>query len=97
MYCKLYLTYIQLEIWYLLAFNHYQIANHKASLKCLENLKKISDKTGEKNPEIEEAANELFSELMKIKNSKGNLTDSTLVSEEELSEKYEIQEEMKID
>jgi len=34
---------------------------------------------------------------MKIKNSKGNLTDSTLVSEEELSEKYEIQEEMKID
>ena len=76
----------------MLAFNHYQIANHKASLKCLENLKNIADKTGEKNPGIEEAGNELFSELMKIKSSKGDLTDSTLVSEED-NEKYDLQEE----
>lgn len=66
-------------------------------MKCLENLKKVADKTGEKNSEIEEAGNELFGELMKIKNSKGDLTDSTLVSEED-NEKYDLQEEeMKID
>ena len=76
----------------MLAFNHYQIANHKASLKCLENLKNIADKNGEKNPDIKEAGNELFSELMKIKSSKGDLTDSTLVSEED-NEKYDLQEE----
>lgn len=63
----------------------------------MENLRKIADKTGEKNPEIEEAGNELFSELMKIKNSKGDLTDSTLVSEED-NEKYDLHaEEMNID
>jgi len=65
-------------------------------LKCLENLKKVADKTGDKNPEIEEAANELYSELTKIKNSKGELTDSNLVCEED-NEKYELEDEMNID
>ncbi len=88
-----------MEIWYLLAFNHYQIKNYKASLKCLENMKKIAEKTGVKNSEIEEAGNELYTELMKIKISKGNLSDSTIVSEEEVFDKYDIQEqnEMNID
>lgn len=85
-------------MWYLLAFNHFQISNFKASLKCLENLKKIADKTKQKNKEIEEAGNELFTELIKVKNFKGELTDSTIMGEDDLNEKYDLQEEeMKLD
>jgi hypothetical protein len=80
----------------LVAFNHFQIGNYKASHKCLENLKKIADKTKQTNAEIEEAGNELYSEIMKLKNTKGELTDSTNL-DDDYDEKYELEEEMNID
>lgn len=85
-----------LEIWYLTAFNHFQINNYKASMKCLENLKKVAEKLKVKNKLIEDASNELYNELVKIRNAKGNLTDSTYLDDK----KYEINdedEEMNID
>lgn len=87
-----------MEIWYLTAFNHFQINNFKASLKCLENLKKVAEKLKVKNKVIEEASNELYNELMKIKNKKGVLTDSTKIGNENLDEKYDLEEDgMNID
>ena len=62
-------------------------------MKCLENLKKMAEKLKVKNKMIEDASNELFNELIKIKNTKGNLTDSTKVGDE----KYDKEEEMNID
>ena len=54
----------------------------------MENLKKVSEKPCEKNTEIEEAANELYNELIIIKNSNnGHLKDSIIINEED---KYEI-------
>ena len=67
----------------------------------MENLKIIADKLGEKNEELEQGANELYSELMKIKNMIGQLTDSTIINSSDLQEKYflelEDEEEMNID
>lgn len=67
-------------------------------MKCLQNLKNISEKIGQTNKEIEEAANELYAELAKIKNKKGELTDSTIISEEN-ADKYGLhkEEEMNLD
>lgn len=70
-------------------------------MKCLENLKKVAEKLKVKNKLIQEASNELFNELMKIKiKNKGELNDSTKIGNDELDEKYEFEEqedEMDID
>ena len=62
-------------------------------MKCLENLKKTAEKMKVKNKMIEDASNELFNELVKIKNTKGNLSDSTKVGDENLDEKYDFRNE----
>merc|ERR1711957_178144 len=87
-----------LEIWYLTAFNHFQINNFKASMKCLENLKKVAEKLKVENKLIQDASNELFGELKKVKETQGNLTDSTKVgNDDNLDEKYDLEDEMKLD
>jgi hypothetical protein len=86
-----------LEIWYLTAFNHFQINNYKASLKCLNNLRKVADKLKVKNKLIEDASNELFNELNKIKNTKGTLTDSIKIGNNNLDDKYDLEDEMNLD
>ncbi len=62
-------------------------------MKCLKNLKKVADKLKVRNKLIQEASNELFNELMKIKIKKGELIDSTKVGNEDLDDKYQIYEE----
>jgi hypothetical protein len=86
-----------LEIWYLTAFNHFQINNYKASLKCLKNLKKVAEKLKVKNKLIEDASNELYNELNKIKNTKGSLFDSIKIGNNNLDDKYDLEDEMNID
>ncbi len=86
-----------MEIWYLTAFNHFQINNYKASLKCLKNLKKVAEKLKVKNKLIEDASNELYNELNKIKNTKGSLFDSIKIGNNNLDDKYDLEDEMNID
>ena len=66
-------------------------------MKCLENLKKVAEKLKVENKLIQDASNELFGELKKIRDTQGNLTDSTKVGSENLDEKYDLEEEMNID
>ena len=82
-----------MEIWYLTAFNHFQINNFKASMKCLKNLKIVADKLKVRNKLIQEASNELYNELMKIKIKKGELFDATKVGNEDLDDKYQLYEQ----
>jgi hypothetical protein len=51
-------------------------------MNCLENMKAIAEK-GVKVIEIEEAANELYAELEKIRNRDGELKNSTMDEEED--------------
>jgi len=46
---------------------------------------------------FEEASNELYNELIKIKNAKGSLTDLTKIGNDNLDEKYDMEDEMTID
>ncbi len=62
-----------IEDWYLLAFSHFKFQNHKFSMKCLKNLRKIAEKTKANDKEILEAAEELFHELEKLKDKNGEL------------------------
>jgi len=66
-------------------------------MKCLQNLKKVAEKLKVKSNLFEEASNELYNELIKIKNAKGSLTDLTKIGNDNLDEKYDMEDEMTID
>jgi hypothetical protein len=57
-------------------------------MKCLENLKIQAKKAYYPNEQIEEAAEELYNELLKIKNSNniGELTDNQHMESEDIFE-----------
>jgi hypothetical protein len=64
-------------------------------MKCLQNLKRVTVKLKVKNKLIQDASNELYNELMKIKIDKGDLFDSTIVGNEDLDDRYDLhQDEM---
>ena len=84
-----------IENWYLLAFSHFRIKNNKFAMKCLKILKKTSDKVRSKDKEIEDAASELFKEIEKLKDSKGELFNSVEFNEE--NDLDDDEKEMNID
>ena len=55
-------------------------------MNCLDNLKLISEKV-ERNIEIEEAANELFLQLEKIRTSQGELKNNKLEESDDEEER----------
>ena len=67
-------------------------------MNCLDNLKLISEKV-ERNIEIEEAANELFQELEKIRISNGLLKNNKLEESDDDEERMNniSNDEMNID
>jgi tetratricopeptide (TPR) repeat protein len=76
-----------LESWYLLAYNHYNLKNYKFSFKCLENFNLAADKISHKTDEVsqfEQAAGELKFVLEKIKsaNPSGKLKNNNLEESE---------------
>lgn len=78
-----------LEAWYLLAFNHYNIKNYKHAMKCLKNFKKADDKISYKTDEIlefEDASKELLSELEKFKTQNGELKNNNIEESENNNE-----------
>jgi len=72
-----------LEYWYLLAFSHFKLNNNAFAMKCLKNLKKAKEKTKTSDKEIEDAAEELFVELEKLRNSNGELSNNPDFKEDE--------------
>lgn len=81
------------EYWYYLAFNHFEIQNYKHSFKCCDLMKAIKEKTGYEDAEIDEASHDLIERLKKIeKKSKKGLTNNNFY-EKEGDEKDTVEEE----
>jgi tetratricopeptide (TPR) repeat protein len=80
-----------LELWYLLAFNHHTLKNFKYAMKCLKNFNRVSEKTSYKSEEVlelEEAAKELYYTLEDIRSKAENneLKNNNLEESEENNE-----------
>lgn len=71
------------EYWYLLAFNHFQMKNYYHCLTCVERIRESMNKTGDIDFEISEATKELEGELVKIKNTEGELKNNIFEEGEE--------------
>lgn len=80
-----------LEYWYLLAFNQFKLKNYLHSQNCLEYLHEIQEKIKEVDQELFEAVAELDSELNKIGQTEGKLTNNPLHENDEMNQEADNQ------